>query len=211
MADHSMAIEALHRFVDYVSTKDPVSAGFIGPRPITSRHLYPETHIEAGGGLLSQTAHLIMVRCVFPPNTQSRHAVIHMKLSMIEEQLASKLYEMFDLEATKGIITESVSVWSPGLLSAPRRMEFARHFNKGVALLGTTKGGILELKVISERQFAVCPRCNHQGIVDAAMLQRLRERCIDVRRLCIGCLQQLGCPADTEEVVMPGGARIQAI
>ena len=62
-----------------------------------------------------KTAHPIVGRWVFPPNNQSGHAVIQMKLSMCEEDLASKLYEIFDIKANGAIITDYSSVFIEGL------------------------------------------------------------------------------------------------
>ena len=153
-----------------------------------------------------------MVRCVFPPNTQSRHAVVHMKLSMTEEKFASKFYEIFDIGATGGVITTTLSVWildrypltnTPGataLITGTANRDSARSFS-----------GIYELVDISEQQFALCPNCNHQGVADAVTLQHVRTRCVDVRRLCIGCLQQRGYPSDVDEVTLLGDVQVQAI
>ncbi|CAD6568646.1 MAG: hypothetical protein ASARMPREDX12_001615 [Alectoria sarmentosa] len=160
---------------------------------------------------------------VFPPNTQSRHAVIHMKISMTEEDLASTLYETFDIAATGGVITNTLSVWieglclftnmpgAPTLVTGAGNLVSARNFGKGIELLGATKGGIIELVVLSEQQFARCPDCNHQGLANAVMLQRVRERDIDVGRLCVGCLQQSGVPSGTDEVILRGEIQVQAI
>ena len=142
---------------------------------------------------------------------------------MTEEDLASTLYKTFDIAATGGVITNTLSVWikglcpftdmpgAPTLVTGAGNLVSARNFGKGVELLGATKGGIIELVVLSEQQFARCPECNHQGIADTVALQRVRERCIDVQSLCVECLQQWGVPPGTDEMMLPGDTQVQVI
>ena len=82
----------------------------------------------------------------------------------------------------------------PTLITSPGNPVNRRNFAKILELLGTTKQGIIELAVISEEEFALCPSCNQQGIAGPAMLQRLLTRCVDVRRVCVQCAQQQGFP-----------------
>ena len=184
-----MTIEGLHSYVDYLASRDTLSPDFIGPHANTSRFIGNATCLPEGH--LDETVLDIMVRCVFPPNTQARHAVIHITLSTEPEALAAKLYEMFDLKLLKGILVDTVTHTAYN-----DKMDDAETFERALELLGTTKCGILGLVVISEEQFAVCPSCNHQANPDTATLQRVRSRFIDVRRLCVGCLVRLGFGPD---------------
>ena len=102
MASIPMTIEALHSFVDMLASRYAATSCFIGPLPITSRFLPVEFHVEDG----LYIARPVMVRCVFPPNTQSRHVVVKMKSSTSEAALAAKLYGTFDIQATGGVITK---------------------------------------------------------------------------------------------------------
>ena len=43
-----MTIEALHSFVDFLSSRDPASPGFVGPLPNSSRDLGGEIHVAGG-------------------------------------------------------------------------------------------------------------------------------------------------------------------
>ena len=108
MAQYPMTIQALHGFVDALASRDPFSQGFVGPVPISSHFLGDKPYSSDQSS--NHDSFPIMVRCVYPPDTQSRHAVICIKLSMSEKALASKLYEVFDLKPTRGIIKSSVIV-----------------------------------------------------------------------------------------------------
>ena len=78
-------------------------------------------------------------------------------------------------------------------------------------MLGSTKCGIVELDLISEDEYTLCPSCGHQGNADAAMLQLVRLRCINMRRLCVGCLMNVGVPSHAYLVTMPGNIDVHAI
>ena len=220
MAQYPMTIEALHGYVDSLASQDLVSPGFVGPSPRNSRFLGDEPYISEESS--PDAAFPVMFRCVYPPDTQSRHAVIHIKLSMSEKALASKLYEVFDLKPTKGIIKSSVVVlihelWTftangpPTLATGAGTQVSTSDFGKTLEVLGSTKSGIVELDVISEKEYTLCPSCGHQGSADAAMLQLVRLRCIDVQRQCIRCLMDLGIPSDAYLVTMPGNIDVHAI
>ena len=192
MAQHPMTIEGLHSYVDDLASRDTLSSDFIGPHANTSRFL--GSVICATGRLSDETMLPIMVRCVFPPNTQSRHAIIHITLSTKPEALAAKLYEMFDLKLLKGILVDTFTQTAYN-----DKMADAETLERALELQGTIKCGILVLKVISEEQFAVCPNCNHHAHPDTATLQRVRSRFIDVQRLCVRCLVRLGFGPDGDE------------
>ena len=212
MAQYPMTIQALHGYVDSLASRDSVSPGFVGPSPINSRFLGDIPYISETSS--TDTAFPIMVRCVYPPDTQSRHAVINLKLSMSENALASKLYEVFDLKPTKGIITSCVVVlvhelWTftangpPTLATGADTQVSTGDFAQTLEVLGSTKCGIVELDVISEKEYTLCPNCGHQINADAAMLQRVRLRCINVRRHCDRCSMDLRVPSDAYVVTMP--------
>ena len=196
-----MTMEALHSFVDDLVSGDSACSGFIGPLPNTSRFLGDGMYVS--GGLSTDATLPIMVRCVYPKNTQSRHAVIHMKISMSQEALAAKLYEVFEIKETKGIITncivayqseESSQFAATGLPTPETNAENllrGSHFGRVLELLGTTKCGILELVVVAEEQFILCPDCGHLLNADPATLERVREQCIDVKWRCFGCLSEI--------------------
>ena len=99
----------------------------------------------------------------------------------------------------------------PTLITGAGNPVTSSNFAATLQLLGTTKQGIIEINVISEEEFALCPSCNHQGIADSAMLQRLLTRCIDVRRLCTRCAQQQGFPQGVDEVILPGGIQVHVL
>ena len=84
-------------------------------------------------------------------------------------------------------VGSSTNNGSPTLITSPGNPVNRRNFANILELLGTTKQGIIELAVISEEEFALCPSCNQQGIAGPAMLQGLLTRCIDVRRVCVQC------------------------
>ena len=220
MAQYPMTIQALHGCVDALASRDPVSPGFVGPVPISSRFLGDKPYSPDTSS--NDYSFPIMVRCVYPADTQSRHAVIHIKLSMSETALASKLYEVFDLKPTRGIITSSVIVlvkelWTftangpPTLATSADAQVSTSDFGKTLEVLGSTKCGIVELNVISEDEYTLCPSYGHQVNADAAMLQLVHLRCINVRRLCIGCLMNMGVPSYAYLVAMPGSIDVHAI
>lgn len=150
-----------------------------------------------------------------------------MKLSVPEHALATKFYEIFDIPATGGIITNTAFSWIRGFcpfedntdpvdpattttsIRRPTKLTRKPEFVECIERLGTGRGGVIELVVKSAQQFAVCSRCrNYQGTVDAAMLQELRGWCLDVRSLCPGCMIGGGIPRDIREVVLPGGIHV---
>ena len=100
MAQYPMTIQALHGYVDALASRDPFLPGFVGPVPISSRFLGDEPYSPDMSS--DHDSFPVMVQCVCPPDTQSRHALIHIKLSMSETALASKLYEVFDLKPLEG-------------------------------------------------------------------------------------------------------------
>lgn len=195
-------MEALHAFVNDLASRDPASSGFIGPLPITSRFLGDAIDVHGGDSI--DKIYPIMVRCVWPPDTQSRHAVIHMKLPVSEEALASRFYQSFDIKATKGIIFNTIPVFIseenspaattglPTVNNNPGNQDSSPHFVETLKLLGTTKCGILDLVVVAEEQIALCHDCDHKRIVDTATLRRAHERCINVGWRCCECFERLG-------------------
>ena len=220
MAQYPMTIEALHGYVDSLASQDLLSSGFVGPKPTTSRFLGDKPYIAEESSLDSSFP--LMVRCVYPPDTQSRHAIINISLSMSEKALASKLYEVFDLKPTKGIITSSDVVligelWTfpatgpPTLATGANTQVSTSDFGKTLEVLGSTKSGIVELEVISELEYTLCPSCGHQGNADAAMLPLVRLRCINVERQCIRCSMNLGVPSDAHLVTMPGNVDVHVV
>ena len=65
-------------------------------------------------------------------------------------------------------------------------------FCKTLEVLGSTKCGIIELDVISEKEYSLCPNCGHQTDADTTMLQLVRRSCINMRRQCVQCVMNLG-------------------
>lgn len=220
----TLTIDILHRYVDILASHDPQSPGIIGPCPVTSIFL-GHKYIATGDG----PALPIIVRCVWPPNTASRHAVIRMKPSVPEQALAAKLCETFEIPTTGGVITNTGFSWISGLCPfedttdpldpatatskrRPAKLTRRPEFAECIERLGAGKGGIIELVVKSPQQFAVCSRCrNYQGTADAAMLQRVRDWCLDVQSLCPGCMVSGGIPRDIREVILPGGIHAMRI
>ena len=220
----TLTVDSLHRYVNILASRDPQSRSIIGPRPITSVFL-GHKYIPTGDG----PAFPIIVRCVWPPNTASRHAVIRMKPSVPEQALAAKLYETFDIPTTGGIITNTGFSWISGYCPfedtpdpldpatatsniRPAKLTREPEFAESIERLGASKGGIIELVVKSPQQFAVCSRCRtFQGTVDAVVLQRVRGWCIDVSSLCPGCMVSGGIPNDIREAILPGRIRAMRI
>ena len=220
MAQYPMTIQALHGYVDALVAQDNVSPVFLGPVPITSRFLgeIPYTLDDSS----EDASFPIMVRCVYPPDAQSRHAVIHIKLSMSEKALASKLYEVFDLKEIKRVITSSDVVligelWKypatspPTLRTGADTQVSTSDFGKTLEVLGSPKCGIVELDVISEKEYTLCPTCGHQGNADAAMLQLVRRSCIYVQRQCLQCVMNLGVGSDAYLVTMQNSCVVHVI
>ena len=160
MAELPPTMETLEDFVQYLASRDPISPDLMGPRSVISRLV--EGNWQVDGGDPAETARPIMVRCVFPENTSSRHAVINIKLSMSGEAWAAKLYEVFDIESMGGVIVKSLSVWKEGrnpfsnASNAPnlvtRDGKRVGNFAKALELIDKTKDGVIQLKVISEEK-----------------------------------------------------------
>lgn len=215
-----MTIQALHGYVDAVAAQDDVSPGFVGPVPITSRFLGDKPYTLDDSS--EDASFPIMVRCVYPPNTQSRHAVIHIKLSMSQKALASKLYEVFDLKEAKGIITSCDVVligelWNfpptgpPTLPTGADTQISTSDFGKTLEVLGSTKCGIVELDVISEKEYTLCPSCGNQVNANATTLQLVRRSCIYVQRLCVQCLMNLGVVSNAYLVTMSDDTHVHVL
>ena len=163
-----------------------------------------------------------MVRCVWPPNTQSRHAVIYMRLPVSEDALASRFHQSFDIKATKSIIFNTIPVFLsednypvtttglPTLNADAGNRDSAPHFVETLELLGTTKCGILELVLVAEEQVALCQDCGHRRIVDTATLERVRERCINVKWRCFECFERLGRLLEIDVLSLPRTGQIPA-
>lgn len=209
-----MTIEALHGYMDVLATRDSAASSVPNDAfTTTSRFLGSVTYTS--DILPGETTYQVMVRCVYPPNTQSRHAVICVRPSTSEWEIAWSLYHVFGIRLNGGVIMNVASVWMkavcsptnngpPTLITSPGNPVNRRNLANILELLGTTKQGILQLAVISEEEFALCPSCNQQGIADPAMLQRLLTRCIDVRRVCVQCAYQQGFPTGAKEAILRG-------
>ena len=61
----------------------------------------------------------LMFRCVWPPNSVSRHVIIHMKPSVPEATLALKLCDVFEIPASGGVITKTMPEFMPGHQPVP--------------------------------------------------------------------------------------------
>ena len=209
-----MTIEALHGYMDVLATRD--SAASSGPdHAVTTTSRFLGSITLTSEIIPGERTYPVMVRCVYPPNTQSRHAVIYARLSTSEWEIALSLYDIFGISAKGGVIMNIASVWMkavrssttngpPTLITSAGTPLSRRNFADFLELLGTTKQGIIEVEVISEEEFALCPSCNDQGTADPAMLERLLTRCIDVRRVCVQCAQQQGFPPRAKEVIVRG-------
>ena len=206
-----MSLNLLHAYVNALTAADA---------PSTASRLLGNFSTQMGN--LTDTTRPIVVRCPFPINSPS-HAVIDLKPSIHEEDLAIALYELFPIQQAGGVIIQCSARWIPGFRppwtppgepilgtgSGDRVRQDT--LTEGLEMLGSSPCGIMELAVMSERQFACCQNCGHQGVADAAMLQRARKWCLDVRGRCVGCIQRFGLPLGVNELFTTSGTHIQTI
>ncbi len=101
--------------MDHIAFQDSASSDFIGRVPITSRSLGLNMDEV---GFSTETARPVMARRGFLSNSQSRHAVIHSKVPMSGEALASKFYEFFKIKESGDIKATSLK---------PRVLPHLRH------------------------------------------------------------------------------------
>ncbi|CAD6566325.1 MAG: hypothetical protein ASARMPREDX12_008183 [Alectoria sarmentosa] len=152
----TLTVSILHKYIEFLASRDSQSVHIIGPTPVTSIFLGHKYIAEGQGSALA-----IMVRCVWPPNTASRHAVIWMKPSVPEHALAAKFYDTFDILATGGIITDKAFSRIRGFclfetntnpvdpattttsIRRPTKLTRKPEFAECIERLGTGRGGVI--------------------------------------------------------------------
>ena len=87
------------------------SIGSIPPPPPSSTFIGERWLNE---GPPSEPVVRVMFRCVSPPESASRHVLLHMKPSVTEESLAMKLCQIFEIPANGGVITKTMPKFMPG-------------------------------------------------------------------------------------------------
>ena len=94
--------------------KPSIPPGFIGPLPPPpSSTFMGQRWLRAGRP--DEPIVRVMFRCSSPPSSASRHVLLHLKPSVTEESLASKLCEIFQIPANGGIITKTMPKLMPGM------------------------------------------------------------------------------------------------
>lgn len=92
--------------------------GFIGPLPPPPMSTFMgQRWLRAGHP--DEPNVRVMFRCSSPPGSASRHVLLHLKPSVTEESLASKLCEIFQIPTNGGIITKTMPKFMPGLNHFP--------------------------------------------------------------------------------------------
>ena len=116
-AQYPLSVDELHRYVrqEAFNRAGPVAV----PSNSIDPHLLPPSSIFIGqrrlkGGFDVDPTVRLMFRCVWPPNSVSRHVIIHMKPSVPEAALALKLCQVFEIPADGGVITKTMPEFIPG-------------------------------------------------------------------------------------------------
>ena len=125
-ASESAAMERLHQYIcqqAFDRAQQPsLPTGFIGPvsPPPTSKFIGQRWIREDPP---NEPTIRVMFSCHAPQNGGSRHVMIHLKSSVTEESLATKLCQIFEVPANGGVITKTVPRFMPELcpLTDPER------------------------------------------------------------------------------------------
>ena len=117
-ASESAAMEKLHQYICQQAfnraQKPSLPAGFIGPiPPPPSSTFIGQRWLKEGPP--NESFVPVMFRCQSPPNGGSRHVLLHLKPSVTEESLATKLCQIFEVSANDGVITKTLPHFMPGL------------------------------------------------------------------------------------------------
>ena len=117
-ASESAAMEKLHQFICQQAFdrahKPSLPAGFIGPiSPPPSSTFIGQRWLKEGPP--NEPTIRVMFRCQSSPNGGSRHVLLHLKPSVTEESLATKLCQIFEVPANGGVITKTMPRFMPGL------------------------------------------------------------------------------------------------
>ena len=122
----SAAMQKLHQYICQQAfdraQKPSLPAGFIGPisPPPTSNFIGQRWLKEDPS---SEPLVRVMFWCHSPHDGGSRHLLLHLKSSVSEESLATKLCQIFEVPANDGVITKTIPRFMPGLcpLTDPNR------------------------------------------------------------------------------------------
>ena len=128
----------------------------------------------------------IMFRCVWPPGSCSRHALLYMAASMDLRDLGRALDLAFKIVDRGGAIASTEIVWTRGPETRPNTLH---SFGWQYSVLGQLKNGIVEVHVESIDDALRCA-CGARIPEDELTLKRLRAR-YDRRMfksVCLTCL-----------------------
>ena len=133
-------MERLHQYICQQAfdraQKPSLPAGFIGPiRPPPTSNFIGQRWLKedpSSGPIVR-----VMFSCDSPHDGVSRHALIHLKSSVTEEALATKLCQVFEVPTNGGVITKTIPRFMPGLcpLTDPHR---GTTFSSSTLALGPT-------------------------------------------------------------------------
>ena len=128
----------------------------------------------------------IIFRCVWPPDSGSRHTLLHLTKDMNLQDLARALDLALKIVDTGGAIASTEIVWACGPETTPNTLH---SFSWQYLMLGQLKNGIVEVHVESIADALTCA-CGARLPEDDWTLDRLRAR-YDRRMLksvCLTCL-----------------------
>ena len=114
-AQYPLSLDELHRYVRQEAS-NRAGPGSIPPNSPSSIFIGQR---RLKGGLDGDPTARVMFRCVWPPNSVSRHVIIHMKPSVPEGTLALKLCEVFEIPGSGGVITKTMPEFMPGHQPVP--------------------------------------------------------------------------------------------
>lgn len=132
----------------------------------------------------------IMFRCVWPPDSGSRHTLLRMTASMDLKDIGRALDLAFKIVDTGGAIASTEIVWAHGHETRPNTLH---SFGWEYSILGQLQNGIVEVHVQSIADALRCA-CGVRIPEDERTLKRLRAR-YDRRMfksVCLTCLHYQG-------------------
>ena len=111
-------MEKLHQYICqqafYRVQRPDLPAGFIGPIPPPPTSKYIGQRWLKDGPANEATVRVVFY-CESPHNGESRHVLLHLKPSVTEESLATKLCQIFEVPANGGVITRTMPRFMPEL------------------------------------------------------------------------------------------------
>ena len=104
-------MENLHEYICQQAIAHAQKPSMPGPPPPASRYI-GQRRLKAGPP--DEPMVRVMFHCVSPPNSESRHVLLHLRPSVPEEDLAKKLDEIFEIHSNAGVITRTMPEFMPG-------------------------------------------------------------------------------------------------